>query len=153
MDRLLPAIALVAVAVVVALVLSRRRPDAPTQTGWQVPTQLDRADFSGAAASWLVVVFTSATCHTCAGVLEKARQLACDAVAVREVEASAERELHERYGIEAVPTLVVADAQGVVRASYLGPVTATDLWAAVAELREPGVLPTDGCDAGGGLPT
>lgn len=153
MDRLLPAIALVGVAVVVALVLSRRRPDAPTQAGWQVPTQLDRADFSGTAASWLVVVFTSAACHTCAGVLEKARQLACDEVAVQEAEVSTERELHERYGIEAVPTLVVADAQGVVRASYLGPVTATDLWAAVAELREPGVLPPDGCDAGGGLPT
>ena len=48
------------------------------------------------------------------------------------------------HTITAVPTLVVADADGVVRASFLGPVTATDLWAAVAELREPGSVPP-GC--------
>jgi hypothetical protein len=35
-----------------------------------------------------------------------------------------------------------------VRASFLGPVTATDLWATLAELRSPGTLPTDGCDHG-----
>jgi hypothetical protein len=29
----------------------------------------------------------------------------------------------------------------VVRASFLGPGTATDLWGAVAELREPGSTP------------
>jgi hypothetical protein len=32
----------------------------------------------------------------------------------------------------------------VVRASFLGPATATDLWAALAELREPGSVP-EGC--------
>ena len=30
----------------------------------------------------------------------------------------------------------IADAAGVVRHSFLGPVTATDLWAAVAAARE-----------------
>jgi hypothetical protein len=41
-----------------------------------------------------------------------------------------------------VPTLVVADARGVAVAAFLGPMTATDLWAAVAEARDPGSSPT-----------
>jgi hypothetical protein len=63
------------------------------------------------------------------------------------VEVKAEPELHERYGIEAVPIILVADADGVVRASFVGPPTATDLWGTIAELREPGSLP-DACDHG-----
>ncbi|MGE5211191.1 MAG: hypothetical protein ACM3MM_07985, partial [Acidobacteriota bacterium] len=59
-------------------------------------------------------------------------------------EYSARRDLHERYAIEAVPTLVVADARGVAVATFLGPMSATDLWAAVAEAREPGTSPTGG---------
>jgi len=35
----------------------------------------------------------------------------------------------------------VADAAGVVRAAFVGPATATDLWAAVAEARQPGTSP------------
>ena len=132
---------LLAAAVVVALVARRQRPDAPTQTRWAVPTQLDRDDFDRPDAEWLVVVFTSATCATCAGVWAKAAVLACRAVAVQEVEVKARRDLHDRYGIEAVPTTVVADAEGVVRASFVGPPTATDLWAVVAEAREPGTSP------------
>jgi hypothetical protein len=38
----------------------------------------------------------------------------------------------------------VADQDGSVRASFLGPVSSTHLWAAVAELREPGSVPP-GC--------
>jgi hypothetical protein len=33
--------------------------------------------------------------------------------------------------------VLVADAAGVVRASFVGPPSAADLWAAVAALREP----------------
>jgi hypothetical protein len=137
LERLLIAGALVAVAVLVALVLSRRRPDAPTQPSWTVPAQVDRQDFARPDAPWLVAVFTSATCSTCAGVYDKAAALASDAVAVDEVEVAARPDEHERYRIDAVPTLVIADAMGVVRASFVGPVTAADLWAAVAEAREP----------------
>jgi hypothetical protein len=146
--RLVITLVLVAVAVGVALVLQRRRPDAPTQRGWTVPAQLDRADFHRPEAEWLVVVFTSATCDTCAGTAEKAAALASEAVAVQEAEVTRDADLHERYRIDAVPTLVVADAAGVVRGSFVGPVTATDLWATVAELREPGSLPEGGCDHG-----
>jgi hypothetical protein len=68
-------------------------------------------------------------------------------VAVQEVEVGVDADLHGRYSIDAVPTTIIADADGVVRGSFLGPVSATHLWARLAELREPGTVP-DGCDAG-----
>jgi thioredoxin-related protein len=147
MTSLAAAAAVVAVVVVLALVLRRRqRPDAPTQPQWQVPSQLDRDDFVRPEAPWLVAVFTSSTCHVCADVARKARVLESSEVAVHDVEFAAERDLHRRYRIDAVPTLVIADAAGVVRASFLGPVTATDLWCAMAEVREPGSTPQgQGC--------
>ena len=145
MERALIAVVLALVAVAVAWVLQRRhQPDAPPRTAYPVPQQVDRDDFDRPGAPWLVLVFSSATCDACAGVWDKARHLASDAVAVHEVEHVAHRALHDRYGIEAVPTTLVIDADGVVHASFLGPVTATDLWAAVAEAREPGSTP-DAC--------
>jgi len=134
--RLLVVAAVVAIAVVLAVVARRRRPDVPTQPARNVPQQLDRADFPRPQAPWLVVVFTSSTCHTCADVAAKAAVLSSDDVEVTEVEFGAQRRIHDRYRIDAVPTVVLADAEGVVRASLLGPVTATDLWAAIAAARE-----------------
>ena len=93
------------------MVRTRRRLDAPTQRKFAVPQQLDRADFARPDAPWLVAVFSSATCQVCQGVVEKAKVLDTSEVAVVEVEYLADRALHERYSIEAVPTVVVADAQ------------------------------------------
>ena len=129
------AVVLIAVAVAVAVVLERRRPDAPTQARWAVPSQLDRDDFTRPDAAWLVAVFTSATCDSCAQVVAKAGPLESPEVALQEVEFAARGDLHRRYGIDAVPCIVVADAEGVVRASHVGPATATDLWATLAEVR------------------
>lgn len=146
MERIVLAVVLAALALGVAAVLQRRRrPDAPVRTGYAVPAQVDRADFDRPDAPWLVAVFTSATCTSCRGVWDRAQPLASDAVAVQEIEHQADRALHDRYGIEAVPTTLVVDTEGVVAASFLGPVTATDLWAAVAEAREPGSTP-GGCE-------
>ena len=39
--------------------------------------------------------------------------------------------------------ILIVDGDGVVRATFIGPVTATDLWAAVAEAREPGSTPVE----------
>jgi hypothetical protein len=143
-ERALTALVLaVVVLAVAALVQRRRRPDAPVRTGYAVPQQVDRADFARPDAPWLVAVFTSATCDSCAGVWDRARHLDSAEVVVQEVEVATRKDLHDRYAIEAVPLVLVADLEGVVRQSYLGPVTATDLWAAVAELREPGSTP--GC--------
>jgi hypothetical protein len=136
--QLLVALVLAAAAVAVAAVLRRqRRTDGPTQgPAWAAPGQLDRADFARPDAEWLVAVFTSATCASCAAMVDKAQVLASDRVAVAEIEATARPDLHARYRIDAVPITSVADAAGVVRASFIGPATATDLWAAVAEARE-----------------
>lgn len=136
MERVLLAAVVVVVAVVVAAVLERRRPEAPTQGGWAVPAQLDRADFARPDAPWLVAVFTSATCDSCAKALEQAKVMASASVAVDEAEVTARPDLHRRYHIDAVPIIVVADAEGVVRTSFTGPPTATDLWAAVAGVRD-----------------
>jgi thioredoxin-related protein len=145
MERLIVALVIVGVVALVALVARRRRvPDAPTQRRFTAPEQLDRNDFARPEAPWLVAVFSSATCDVCAQVVDKAKVLECRDVAVVEVEYSADRALHERYSIDAVPTLVVADARGVAVATFLGPMTATDLWAAVAEAREPGSTPGGG---------
>jgi hypothetical protein len=149
MAQLFLAAGLIVVAVVVALVLSRRtRPDAPAQgVRWAVPGQLYRDDFVSPQTPWLVVEFSSATCDTCAGTWDKVEVLASAEVAVQDVPWQEAKSLHDRYGIDAVPTVLVADAEGVVRASFVGQPTATDLWATVAELREPGSVPP-GCDHG-----
>jgi len=145
MERLIVASVIVGIVAVVAIVARHRRvPDAPTQRRFAAPEQLDRNDFPQPDAPWLVAVFSSATCDVCAQVLAKAKVLECGDVAVVDVEYGADRALHERYSIDAVPTLVVADRQGVVATSFIGPMTATDLWAAVAEAREPGSTPSGG---------
>ena len=151
MSQLLLAVALGAVAVVVALLIQRRTaPPAPTRTGWTVPDQLDRRDFARPDAEWLVVLFSSATCLSCQGTWGKVAALESEAVAVEEVEFSADRARHERYRIDGVPLVLVADREGVVRSSFAGPPSAADLWASVAELREPGVVPP-GCDHHGSV--
>lgn len=147
---MLVVLAVVLVAVSVAYVISRRRvPDARTQPPavHRAPAQLDRSDFAGSDRPWLVAVFTSATCGTCAETLARASVLGSDAVAVCEVEVGERPDLHERYAIEAVPIVAIADAQGVVCRSFVGPVSATHLWGALAEVRQPGTLP-DECGGG-----
>ena len=148
MTRLLIAVVIVVVAAGIASVVRRRQvTDAPTQRRYNVPEQLDRDDFPHRDTPWLVAVFTSDTCDKCADVASKAAVLESRDVAVVNVDFVADRPLHDRYRIDAVPTLVIVDADGVTRRSFLGPMSATDLWAAVAEARDPGSTP-DACDHG-----
>ena len=134
--RILVALVLAALAAAVAWWLDRRRgTEAPLAGAGEVPRQLDRKDFARPDAPWLVVLFTSTRCDSCAGLAEKAAPLASDEVAVVEIEYFADPELHRRYAIEAAPIIVVADADGVTRASFTGPCTAAELWTAVADVR------------------
>lgn len=145
MTRLVIAIAIIAVVALIAQIARRRRtPDAPTQRRYAVPEQVDRADFPRPDAPWLIAVFTSEVCDKCADVWSKTQILESDDVAVVEAEFVRDRSIHDKYEIDAVPTLIIVDADGVTRHSFLGPMTATDLWAAVAEVREPGSTP-GGC--------
>jgi Thioredoxin len=139
------AVVAVAVVVVAAVIRRRTRIDPPTQVPYVVPSHLDRADFESAGAQWLVVAFSSATCASCQDAWQKVRLLESEAVAVQEVEVGARKDLHDRYAIEAVPMILVADEDGDVRASFIGAPTAADLWAALAELRDPGSTPSS-CD-------
>ena len=131
---------IVGVVVVIALLANlwqrKRQVDAPTQGASEVPSQIDRADFTRSDAPWIVLAFTSATCQTCSDIERKVRVLETNSVAIQILEYTAERELHERYKIDAVPAVLMADASGVVQANFLGPVSATDLWAALARARD-----------------
>jgi hypothetical protein len=131
-ERFVLAAVLVAIALAVALVLRRRRPGPPSQPRWAVPVQLDRADFEGEHTPWLVVVFSSVSCDSCAEAVSKASMMASATVTVQEAELARRADLHSRYGIEAVPTTLVADSEGVVQAAFVGPPSAAELWAAVA---------------------
>ena len=134
--RVVVAVALFALLAALAWWLERsRRSDAPTQAPGPAPTQLDRNDFPRPEAPWLVVLFTSSNCDSCAGLRDKAAALESDEVAVTEVEYFARPELHERYHVDAAPMTLIADADGVVRVSFLGAFAAPELWTAVAELR------------------
>lgn len=147
MERLILALVVVAVAAIVArIVQSRRAADPPTQPRYDMPSQIDRDDFVDPAHPWLVAVFSSDSCSTCADVVAKAQVVRSDEVAVQIVSFQADRELHERYDVDAVPCLIVADAAGVVQAGFFGPVTATDLWAAIADAREPGSVDRGTCE-------
>ena len=134
--RVVVAVTLFALLAVLAWWLERRRlSDAPMQTPGLPPTQLDRADFPRPEVPWLVVLFTSSTCESCAGLREKAAALESDEITVTEVEYFARRELHDRYHVDAAPMTLIADAEGVVRASFIGAFAAPELWTAVAEIR------------------
>lgn len=141
MQVVIAAVVAGAALVVGAFLQTRRRTAAPTQPAAVVPVQLDRADFPSASAPWAVIVFSSASCHACADVVAKATVLASPQVSVVDIEFGAHRLLHAKYAIDAVPIVVVVDPDGVVQRGFVGPVSATDLWAAVAEARDPGSSP------------
>lgn len=133
------------VAGLVAWFLRRRdQPDPERGPTWTVPTLVNRDHFDRPDAPWLVVLFSSSTCLACQGTWDKVQALEAGPVAVQRVDSIERKDLHDRYGIDAVPMVVVVDQAGTVRKDFVGPVTATDLWATLAELREPGSVPP-GC--------
>lgn len=135
--RLVVAAVVVAIAVGATVVVERRRTRRAVVSGVEVPTRVDRADFGAAAAPWLVVLFSNAGCESCAVMRERATALGSDEIAVYEVDYGRSRAVHERYGIAAVPTTVVVDRAGDVRASWVGAADPAELRAAVDELLAP----------------
>jgi hypothetical protein len=139
--RLVVALVILGVVGPLAWWLQRRPPEPPPRDVYPVPRQLDRADFPRPAAAWLVALFSSTVCDSCRGLGAKLAPLESDDVVVCEIEAAERGDLHRRYELAAIPTTVIADAEGVVRRAFVGAFAATDLWAAVAELRVPGSTP------------
>lgn len=139
MQNLFAALILV-MAATLGVVVRKRKPDAPSQTLNLIPQQLNRKDFVSPEKPWLLVVFTSSTCDACQDVATKAKVLTSQDVAVQIVDYLEMHNLHTQYAIDSVPTTVIADNLGVVQYGVLGPITATDLWAAMARCRDPKVL-------------
>ncbi len=147
--RVLIAAAVLVVVALVAVVLERRRRATaqPVRDPYPIPRQLFRADFPRPDAPWLVALFSSATCEGCEAMRPKVLTLDSPDVAAIDVSFQADRALHERYEISGVPMVLVADADGVVQRAFLGMVSATDLWAAVAGARDPSLDISHGLDA------
>ncbi|WP_419919891.1 TlpA family protein disulfide reductase [Candidatus Poriferisocius sp.] len=135
MARTLIALGIVAGALVVAALARRSRTAAPAAPSYSVPVHLERWDFAQPSSDWLLVVFTSKTCSTCGAVIEAARGLADDSLAVQEVEHRRHGDLHRRYGIDAVPLAVLVDRSGAVHASLAGPATPDELSNLIASAR------------------
>lgn len=137
MTQLLIVATVAAVALGVGWYMQQQAPDVPTSPQQHsTPDQLNRTDFTRPDAPWLVAVFTSATCETCAKVWTSTQLVESDEVAIENIEVGAAKDLHDRYNITAVPAVVIADHAGVAQASFLGPPTSADLWAKLAELRD-----------------
>lgn len=126
MERVLLILVIGAVAAAVAALYQRWQADPqPTETG-HVPTHLTRADFVGADSPWLVAVFSSATCLACASVWSAVKAFESATVAVQDIEVTVDKALHSKYRIDSVPTTVVVDSNGIVRHSFLGPLSPGD---------------------------
>ena len=139
--RLAVALGIAVVVGVIAWRLRRRPPEPPPRDVYPVPRQLDRDDFPRPDAPWLVVLFSSAVCLSCQGLPAKITVLESPDVATCDIEAESRGDLHRRYELSAIPITLIADDEGIVQRAFVGSFTATDLWAAVAELRAPGSSP------------
>ena len=107
MIQLAVALVVGAAAVAIAWYLQRRSAPAPERgSSWTVPELVSRTDFERPDAPWLVVLFSSSTCLACRGTAAKAELLASDEVAYQEVDHVERRDLHDRYGVDAV-TLIM----------------------------------------------
>ena len=116
----------------------------PTLVDQEAPSTVEVADFTAERFEVLVVVFSSATCDGCHGVLARASVLMSEQVVVVECEHGESPKLHRKYGITAVPTTVLVTPDGHVARDFVGDVTSTHLWGAVAEIRSPGSAPSCG---------
>lgn len=134
MERLILLVVLTAVAVGIALVLQRRRPDPPSAPSYRAPTQLDPDDFSVSAKAPFVALFGSETCDSCPvawSVVTDTVATTGASIATVRIDVEQDPDLHRRYRIDGVPTTVIADGDGVVRQAFFGPLSADELTAAM----------------------
>ena len=138
MTRFIVLIVLAVVAVAVAYVLQRRRPDPPSAPSYRAPSQLDRNDFDQPETPVLAVVFASTTCNTCPEVWAQVEQLPSELRApelvVQRIDVQDGADLHKRYKIDGVPTTILANQNGVVAEAFFGPIDDGDLDEALRKL-------------------
>jgi len=119
--RLIILVVLALIAIGVAFLLQRRRPEPPSAPSYRAPSQLDRSEFAGPTDLPLIVVFASTTCNSCPVVWEEVERSKTDAFAIERVNVQDDPRRHDRYKIDGVPTTLVVGADGVVNAAFFGP--------------------------------
>jgi len=120
MSRLIVLVVLSCGASLAAILLKKLNYRNFVTSGWSIPGHLSREDFGFLDEPWLVVIFSSESCETCKPVVTKGMKLASLGIAIEEVAAETNKDLHEKYDIDAVPMLLLVDKFGVVRSSHLG---------------------------------
>lgn len=120
MVTLLIVVVVAAVAGAAAYLINGRTPDAPSTPQFAAPQQLDRADFDQPDTPWLLALFTSETCLSCHDARAVVADIEFSSVVVQDLPVESDRAVHDRYGVDAVPIVTLADAHGVVRWSWLG---------------------------------
>tara|TARA_B110000438_G_C15718987_1_gene608891 strand:+ start:115 stop:534 length:420 start_codon:yes stop_codon:yes gene_type:complete len=127
MFRLFLLIGLSTGAALFSLLLRKTTSRDRIRSGWTVPGHLERSDFAFRNEPWIALVFSSNTCETCKSVIDAAKGLSIKSIPFQEISVEENKELHDRYGIDAVPMLLILDNFGVVRSHYLGPVALSRL--------------------------
>jgi hypothetical protein len=107
-------------AVAVAFFVNRRSTDSPTVPKSSLPIQVDRNDFEHPETEWILVFFSSDSCDSCGIVRRLLKALDVCLLHIQEVTFPKDKFLHQRYGIESVPIVLLAGVDGVVVWSYAG---------------------------------
>lgn len=107
-------------AAAVAHLVNGRGPDAPSTPHFAVPQQLDRSDFDQPRTPWLLALFSSETCLACHDARAVLADVRFSTVVVQDLPVETTKAVHDRYGVDAVPIVTLADGAGVVRWSWLG---------------------------------
>lgn len=123
--RLLIAGGIVVTAIVVASLLRNRRTQSPTIGRNEAPSFVSRSDFAHPEAPLLVLLFSSASCDSCVQVWDQLQKL--EGIAIERVDYPERNDLHERYGITAVPLVLVVDSAGLVQSHHFGKCSAEQL--------------------------
>ena len=135
MPQFVIALCLFTVSCLVAWVLRKQKPSAPTQSELRIPQQLDRNDFSNPEKPWLIVSFTSDECDSCKSVSDATALVESSDVGLQIISVQDNPKLHDRYHVTQIPLTLLCSADGVVVEQWVGPLAAPHLWAALAKVR------------------
>ena len=107
-------------AIGVAFFVNRRNTDSPTVPKSSLPIQIDRTDFECPETEWLLVFFSSDSCESCHKVRHLLKAQEIRLLHIQEAIFPKDNFLHQRYGIESVPIVLLAGIDGVVVWSFAG---------------------------------
>ena len=104
----------------VSSLANKRRPDGPSVPRSVLPHQLDRADFLDPNCEWALLLFTSDSCEACEIASAQVSKVSQSNLMVQSIEFPEMEVLHKKYAIHSVPSLLLADREGVVQWSFAG---------------------------------